>query len=184
VESEVQLSATRQHRGRSGEGSAPELVGEWKRLARNRQIGWGWRLTGGTLETLKYTVLPGRLFGEDWHNPFTNSINVYSDIPALAINEAAYARDVQERKNPGAYATSQIFPLVNMWHETAATQETLRYVSKVGTEAEREEAYRILYPSYGGNWGAGIGSFVPFGNAYARLAGAFVGHAANRLRRE
>ena len=157
-------------------------VGEWNRLARNRDIGLGWRMTSGTLETLKYTLLPGRVFGEDWYNPFTNTLNLYSDIPSLAVAKAAYAEDVDSREWPGTYATTQILPLANMWHETIATREALSYIRATGTESEVEEAYRVLYPSYGGSWGAGVGSFIPFGNAYARLAGSAVGHVANGIR--
>lgn len=158
-------------------------LGEWKRLATNQQVGFGWRVTAGTIETLKYTLLPGRLLGEDWYNPFTNTVNLYSDIPSLGLVEAAYAKDVSQRRYPGAYATAQLIPIVGMWHETIATREVLRQVSAQGTDIEREEAYRVLYPSYGGNWGAGVGSFIPFGNAYGRLGGAVLGHAANGVRK-
>jgi hypothetical protein len=158
-------------------------LGEWKRLATNRRVRLGWRLTGGTLEYLQYAILPGRIFGEDWYNPFTNTINLYSDIPSLALTEAAYAKDVHQRQNPGFYATTQMFPLAGMWHKTIATKEVLSYVENNGTDQEREETYRILYPSYGGNWGAGIGSFIPFGHAYARLVGAAVGHTVNGVRK-
>jgi len=33
-------------------------TGEWVRLCRNKNLPLGWRLTGGTFETLKYTLLP------------------------------------------------------------------------------------------------------------------------------
>jgi len=157
-------------------------LGEWKRLATNDRIGLGWRLTGGTLETLKYTLLPGRIFGEDWYNPFTDTVHLYSDIPALGLAKAAYARDVHQRRFPGAYASVQIVPIVGMWHETLATREALRYVSHTGDSDAEEEAYRVLYPSYGSKWGAGVGSFLPFGNAYGQLGGALVGHVANGVR--
>jgi hypothetical protein len=70
-----------------------------------------------------------------------------------------------------------------MWHETITTREVLRYFEINGTAEEREETYRILYPSHGGNRGASLGSSIPFGNTYARLAGAIARHAANGLRK-
>ena len=158
-------------------------LGEWKRLATNRRIGLGWRMTTGAFETAKYGLLPGRLFGEDWYNPFTNTVHVYSDIPSLAIARAAYAKDVHSRTYPGTYASVQMLPIVGMWHETIATKDALEYIRSHGTPAEREEAYRILYPSYGGTWGAGVASFLPFGAVYARVAGAAVGHLANSVRK-
>mgnify|MGYP007046945832 CR=1 FL=1 len=70
-----------------------------------------------------------------------------------------------------------------MWHETLATREALQFTLAHGTAVEQEEAYRILYPSYGGKWGGGVTSFIPFGHAYGRLAGAAVGHTANGVRK-
>ncbi len=158
-------------------------IGEWKRLATNKKIGLGWRFTFGALETLEYTVLPGRIFGDDWYNPFTNTINLYSDIPPIALAEVAYAEDVRQQQHPGFYAATQTLPVANMWHETASTKKVLKRANADGTQAEQEEAYRILYPAYGANWGASVASFVPFGYTYARLAGAVVGHAANGVRK-
>lgn len=49
---------------------------EWSRLVRNKSVGAGWRYTFGVITTLFYTILPGRLFGGDNYNPFTNTINI------------------------------------------------------------------------------------------------------------
>jgi hypothetical protein len=157
-------------------------LGEWARLCQNQNIPLGWRMLGGSFTVLKYSLLPGRIFGEDWYNPFTESLHLYSDIPALGINEAVYARQVRDHENPGVYATIKVVPVLGMWHETKSTQKALQYISETGTAKEREEAYRILYPSYGGNWGAGLGSIVPFGSAYMRIVGSIFGHAANGVR--
>ncbi len=156
--------------------------GEWRRLARNKRIGAGWRYTIGTLNTLEYTLLPGRIMGTDWYNPFTNTIHLYSDIPALALAEAAYAKDVRHRDRPGGYAAVNELPIAGMWHKTVTTQEILDYTQTRGIEADQEEAYRILYPDYGANWGGQVASFVPYGHVFGRLAGAAVGHTANGVR--
>jgi len=159
-------------------------VGEWKRLAQNRRISAGWRYTFGSLMLIEYTLLPGRIMGEDWYNPFTDTINVYSDIAPLSMAEAAYAKDVQSREYPGPYAVGQELPVLGIWHETIATREVLKDVEQRGTDEDREEAYRILYPSYGGTWGTSLASFVPYGHVFGRLAGSAVGHAANGVRRQ
>lgn len=157
-------------------------LGEWKRLCQNKNIPLGWRMVGGSFTVLKYSLLPGRIFGEDWYNPFTESLHLYSDIPSLGINEAVYARQVRDHKNPGGYATIKVIPIVGMWHETRSTTEALEYIARNGTAEDREEAYRILYPSYGGNWGAGLGSVIPFGSVWTRIAGSLLGHLANGVR--
>ena len=157
--------------------------GEWERLTSNKRIHPGWRYTVGTYNHLKYTLLPGRVFGGDWYNPFTDSTHVYSDIAPLAISRAAYAKDIRAQKQPGTYAAIQELPLVNMVHTTRATSDALKYAAQHGTAQEQAEAKRILSPDYGSNWGGQIASFVPFGAPLGRLAGAAVGHATNRLSR-
>lgn len=42
-------------------------------------MGWGWRYSIGMLSWLQYTLLPGRLFGGDHYNPYSNTISLYSD---------------------------------------------------------------------------------------------------------
>ena len=68
-------------------------LGEWSRLKRNRSVAWPWRYTLGTLSTLGYTLLPERILGGDNYNPYTNTINLYSDIPAVGFHEGGHAKD-------------------------------------------------------------------------------------------
>ncbi len=159
-------------------------IGEWSRLRANKRIPAGWKYTTGLLQTAQYTFVPGRLFGEDWYNPFTNSLHLYSDIPSLAVAKAGYAVDVRRRSYPGAYATTQMLPVASLMSETVGTEESLAWAREVGSPEAIEETQRILYPSYGGSVGASIGAFLPFGNVYARLAGSVAGHVANGIRKQ
>ncbi len=151
--------------------------GEWKRLVANKRVGAGWRYTVGALSTLGYTLLPGRLFGHDHYNPYTNTLSVYSDAPTLALAEAAYAKDVHQRDLPGTYATAQLFPLVAMWHETLATGEVLDYVSIRGSKDEQEDVKRQLYARYGMELGGAVGGALPDGSFLFPIVGAAGGHA-------
>src|SRR5579863_10459651 len=90
---------------------------EWMRLTTNREVGAGWRYTLGTLSLVGYTLLPGRLLGGDHYNPYTNSVYIYSDVPALALESAAYAKDVHAREYPGTYAAVNQLPVASLWHE-------------------------------------------------------------------
>jgi len=156
--------------------------GEWKRLASNERISPGWRYTVGVYNGLKYTLLPGRVFGGDWYNPFTDTTHVYSDIAPLAISRTAYAKDIHSQRYPGTYAVTQEVPFINMIHETRATSEALVYIEQYGSDQERAESRRILAPDYGSSWGGQLASFLPFGTPLGRLAGAAVGHATNKFR--
>lgn len=156
---------------------------EWKRLTSNKRISPGWRSTVGVYNGLKYTLLPGRIVGGDWYNPFTDTIHVYSDIAPLVISRAAYAKDMRSQKYPGTYAATQELPLVGMVHETRATRDALAHAEQFGTDEERAESQRILSPDYGSSWGGQIASFLPLGTPLGRLAGAAVGHAANQFQK-
>ncbi len=151
--------------------------GEWRRLAANKRVGAGWRYTFGAFSTLGYTLLPGRLFGQDRYNPYTNTLSVYSDAPALALAEAAYAKDVHGRSLPGTYATAQGLPLVAMWHETLATGEVLDYVAIHGSNDEQAQVKRQLYARYGMELGGVISGVVPDGGGLFPVLGAAGGHA-------
>jgi hypothetical protein len=150
---------------------------EWKRLTKNHQIGPGWRYTAGALSLVGYTLLPGRIIGVDNYNPYTNSVYVYSDVPALAIEAAAYAKDVKHRDLPGTYAAVNALPVVSVWHETINTQDTLEYLQTHGTYDEQREGLAILYPNYGASVGGAFGSLFGFTGVF-EIGGAVVGHVS------
>lgn len=160
-------------------------LAEWKRLMTNRRVGAGWRYTMGVLECLVYTLAPGRLIGDDWYNPFTDTIYLYSDVPAIALHEAAYANNLHHRRYPGAYATVQHIPVIGLWYRTDATIDVLQYLKQRGSSvAEIQDADRILFPLYGGAAGGQIGRFVPLplADIVLDLAGTGVGHIVGRRR--
>ena len=152
-------------------------VGEWHRMVNNDNIRPIWRMTAGNYNLLKYTLLPGRLTGGDWYNPYSDTINLYSDIPSLAISEASYAYDIRTRLNPGAYAAAKEIPIVGLAHDTTATRNALAYYEH-NLPGELQEARQILEPNNGANWGGQLLSFLPYGS----FAGRLVGSAAGRLK--
>lgn len=152
-------------------------IGEWGRLVDNKRMAAPWKYTFGTYDWLKYTLIPGRLVGGDWYNPFTDSVHLYSDIPSIGLAKAAYAKDVHSRELPGTYAATQDTPLLGLWHESLANTEVLSYLKRSGNKAKVTEAERILIPDFGGALGAQILGFLPYGSVYGRAAGALTGHA-------
>jgi len=124
-------------------------------------------------------VFPGRIFAIDYYNPFTNTVNVYSDVPALGMKEIAYAGDVIDRNLPGTYAFSQMIPGVNLVHETITTREVLDYVQVAGDPDLRRESVHVLYPSYGGAVGGAFDAFLPTAPVL-QVGGLLVGHVNGR----
>ncbi len=155
--------------------------GEWRRLTENHRVSPGWRYTVGALSTVGYTLLPGRIFGGDSYNPFTNTLNVYSNVPSLGMLEAGYAKDVHHRTYPGTYAVSQFIPGLNLVHETLATRDVLDYVAERGEIDQQREALHVLYPRYGGAVGGAVEDFIPVGGVI-EIGGLLAGHATGRIK--
>lgn len=158
-------------------------LGEWRRLTKNDEVGAGWRYTLGTLTTLGYTILPGRVFGGDHYNPFTNTINVYSDHPAIALHEGGHAKDIRSRELPGTYSAAYMLPFVALWHEEKATSDVLSYLNAEDRPDEMREAYRILYPAYGTHVAGQFNNFIPPPFDLAVTAVCVIpGHVAGRIK--
>ncbi len=154
---------------------------EFQRLVNNKKIAPGWRYTVGSLKWLKYTFVPGRLFGKDEYNPYTNSLYIYSDMPTVGLAEAAYAKDISRRKRPGTYAAVQDLPLVAMWHETLATDEVLNYVSIHGNSEQIQKVRHDLYARYGIETAGAVGQVLPDGTGLFQIVGAVSGHTTAAL---
>lgn len=153
---------------------------DWRRLAANDSVGAGWRYTLGTLSVLGETILPGRLFGGDHFNPFTNTIHIYSDVPAVAVHEAGHSKDFAQREWKGTYAAVYLIPGVPLYHEAKATNDALGYLLTESDEQTQKDAYEILYPAYGTYVGGALGGvFSGFGTYAASVVG---GHALGRIK--
>ena len=155
---------------------------EWRRLRENREVGPGWRYTVGVVSVLGYTLVPGRVFGGDRYNPYTNSIYVYSDVPSLGMYAAAYAKDVHHRDLPGTYAAVNELPLLSMWHETIATKDALAYLETTASADAQREGNRILQPNYGARVGGSVESVIG-GGSVLQIGGALIGHVTGRMHR-
>ena len=153
---------------------------DWHRLTRNTSIAWPWRYTFGAVATLGETVVPGRLFGGDHYNPYTGTIHLYGDVPAIAFHEAAHAKDFSNRRYPGNYAALYLIPTVPLWHERTATNDVLSYVQNYNNRTLEREAYHTLYPAYGTYVGNAGGYAFPRYSNPIYLGGIVVGHAMGR----
>jgi len=149
---------------------------DWKRLAANKAVAPGWRYTIGALSVLGETVFPGRVFGADHYNPYSNTIHLYSNAPAIALHEAGHAKDYAYRKWKGTYAFSRVLPISPIVQEAIATNDALSYIkAHRGLEAQ-QESYELLYPAYGSYIGREITRFLPAGQLIGVVGGHVAGH--------
>lgn len=166
----------------------PEAVGDLKiryneyapidslsRLFANKNVKWPYRYTIGFLTTLiSDTILIDRIFGGDRYNPFTHTVHLHSDIPAVALHEIGHAADFNSRRYKGSYALLRMLPLADLYQEYQASKTAFDYVTVNHLDQTKIEAYNILYPAYGTYLGGYF--LVP----YASWAGALVGHGIGR----
>lgn len=146
------------------------------RLVRNRHVAWPYRLLLGLPVTLLIDVLlPGRLFPwGDYYNPYTNTVHLYSDHPAIALHEAGHVQDFSTKRFKGTYAAIRLIPFVDLYQEWQASSEAISYLKASDDRATELSAYKILYPAYGTYVGSYL--FPPIGT----VGGALLGHAAGR----
>lgn len=134
--------------------------GEWSRLFKNRAMGAGWRYTFGILANLGYTILPGRFFGGDNYNPYSNTVNIYSDIPAVALHEGGHAKDQANRKWKGTHAFLYMLPFTPLYYEYIATADAIGYTIAENIPDYERQAYHVTYPAYMTYVGGSVVTFV------------------------
>ncbi len=103
--------------------------------------------------------MPGRFFGGDNYNPFSNTLNLYSDLAPIALHEAGHARDFARQRYKGIYAILYVVPFFDLYVEAIASSTALSYEQTYRPVGEQKQAYRLLYPAYGTYVGANIGQF-------------------------
>ncbi|MCW7470812.1 hypothetical protein [Leptospira kanakyensis] len=140
-------------------------LSEWKRLPKNKNINPVIRYFFGSISLLAYTFLPGRLLagtvGGDHYNSFTNTINVYSDLPAVVIHEGGHAKDFAQREKRTLYATMYAIPVVgSLYHEARASDDALNYFAEKNDKEQLESSYELLTPAYSTYVGGAIGDVV------------------------
>jgi hypothetical protein len=151
---------------------------QWKRLFKNRTVGAGWRYTLGIVSVVSYTILPGRFFGGDAYNPYTNTINLYSDEAVIALHEAGHSKDFGSREYKGLNAALYALPFVSLYYEANATSDALSYLNCRDSEREKE-AYKLLYPA----WSTYVsGNFGRFSENPLWYLSVIPGHIAGRVK--
>ncbi len=154
---------------------------QWRRLQENDHISPVWRYSVGTLTWLGYTLFPSRVFGGDRYNPFTNSLILSSDVPAMVLAEAAYAKDIHSQRLPGTYAA--IFndlPVLSVWRQSKAVCDVLSYARLQADWPLEKQTYQVLYPHLGAGLVGPVGPLVqPYG-PFISLGGVLAGHVTGR----
>jgi hypothetical protein len=124
-------------------------AGQWRLLRENDRISPIWRYTVGAWSVLDYTLFPGRVFGTNNYNLYTNTLNLNTDRPAGLLREAAVAKDIHARRWPGAYAFMTSLPGLALIRRTRSVNEVVSYARFTQDWETEKQAYRVLYPTLG-----------------------------------
>ncbi|HTU24214.1 MAG TPA: hypothetical protein VMF30_02380 [Pirellulales bacterium] len=156
---------------------------QWRRLKENQQIGAGWRYSLGALSVVSYTLLPGRIFGGDEYNPYTNSLYLNSDVPAIALYEGAFAKNVHRHKWRGTYTAFSGLPGASLVRGSHEVGDVLGYAQVQHDWPTERQAYYVLYPQVGAQTASLATPIVPVWWAVPMvgLGGAAVGHVTGRM---
>lgn len=152
---------------------------DWHRLRKNKTVAWPYRYTLGVISLAGEAILPGRVFGGDHYNPFSDTIHLFSDVPAVALHESGHAKDFTRRTYKGTYAAGYLF--FPLWAETIASEDAMWYLQERGEIDRIAEANRILYPAYGTYIGNGIGSLASGYAAPIYYGSVIAGHINGRM---
>ncbi|PJZ55791.1 hypothetical protein [Leptospira barantonii] len=111
------------------------------------------KYTVGILNWISGVILPGRLFAGlltgDHYNPYSNTINLYSDLPSVVLHEGGHSKDFALRKYKSFYSLGYSFPIVGpLYAEARASDDALRYLRHKCDLKNELLAYRTLYPAY------------------------------------
>ncbi len=156
--------------------------GEWRRLRENRRVAAGWRYSAGLVSMAHYTLLPGRVFGGDTYNPFTNTLYINSDVSAVVLHEAAYAKDIHSQSHPGTYAVFNELPVMSLWRHTKGVNDILGYARTNDDWTVERETYRVVYPQMGVHSMSLTGTFAPWWEGILfTVAGATAGHVTGQV---
>ncbi|MGJ4753916.1 hypothetical protein [Leptospira kmetyi] len=111
------------------------------------------KYTVGIINWVSGVIFPGRLFAGlltgDHYNPYSNTINLYSDLPSVVLHEGGHSKDFALRKYKSFYSLGYSFPIVGpLYAEARASDDALRYLRHRCDLKNELLAYRTLYPAY------------------------------------
>ncbi|PJZ68977.1 hypothetical protein CH373_04360 [Leptospira perolatii] len=160
--------------------------GDLKRLWRMKNINFLAKWTIGLISTLiNEVILPGRIFGGDHYNPYTNTIHVYTDIPAVVVHEGGHAKDFAQREYKTGYSLLYQIPFIGtLYPEARASDDAVRYFRYRCDRAAELKSYRTLFPAYGTYVGGSVPGAEVVG-AFFAIPGHIIGSTrANEFLRE
>jgi len=161
---------------------------QWSRLKSNTRIAPFWKYTGGTLYHVGYCILPGRAFGMDSYNGFTDTLSINSTSPASSILHAGYVKKLYDQRYPGTYIAANWLPIVPLFRDSSVSSDVLTYARIEGNWPLEKDLLPQTYAQLGGDTVSQATSLIPgvavlpfYFRPALRIAGSAVGVATGNL---
>lgn len=100
---------------------------QWQRLVDNERVSPIWKFTLGSAYHLGYSILPGRAFGYDRYDPFTNTLSINSARPSNSLFTAGYVKKIYGQRYPGAYVAANLLPIMPLTRDVSIANDVLTY---------------------------------------------------------
>jgi hypothetical protein len=134
---------------------------QWQRLVDNNRVSPVWKYTLGATYQVGYSILPGRAFGYDRYDPFTNTLSINSARPCNSLFTAGYVKKIYDQRYPGTYVAANLLPIMPLIRDTSIANDVLTY-SHVQQEWQlKHELYPLIYGRLGGDIVSQATSLIP-----------------------
>lgn len=155
---------------------------QWQRLRENQRVGPLWKYSVGSLTVVGYSLLPGRVFGIDCYNPFTDTLCVNSRNPPKALFEAARAKALRGEQFVGSSVVLSSLPVIRSVADIRQTSDVLSYLRTEEQWELETAAYPELYAGIGKEAVGLAGWFIPFSvGPGLGIGGRLLGSATGRV---
>ncbi|TGK31506.1 hypothetical protein EHQ12_19070 [Leptospira gomenensis] len=161
-------------------------ISDLQQLIRSETVHPVLKYTIGIFNWLIGAILPERVFagllGGDHYNPYSNTINLYSDLPSVVLHEGGHSKDFALRKYKSLYSLGYTIPFIGpLYPEARASDDALRYIRHKCDLKSELVAYRTLYPAYA-TYATGplLSSLNPLIGLVASVPGHVVGYVKEK----
>ena len=124
---------------------------QWQRLIDNDRVSPVWKYTLGSAYHLGYSIFPGRAFGYDRYNPFTNTLSINSARPSNTLFTAGYVKQTYDQRYPGTYVAANLLPIMPLIRDTSIANDVLTYSHVQQEWRLKQELYPLVYGRMGGD---------------------------------
>lgn len=137
----------------------PEL--RWQAMMANPRVNGFWKYTTGTLEHVRYSLLPDRVFRNDSYSVYTHTLSINSTANEEALYAAAKAKYLQSRRYPGAFDAACYLPIVPLFRDSKIADDALSYARARSNWELEKELYPEIYRQIGSDAVSQATSLIP-----------------------